>query len=217
MKRKIGVTFVLCTLAFAGIGVGYANWSEELTIEGSVTMGSIDPKFLWVGTNDPPTPGSNDPKECGEWNIDAEWDGERYDWDVGSISAYKNPQDPSQLYITVENAYPCYYGSVLACIKNAGTVPVGIESIKLKIGSNEWSISSDTVYYVDFDTGTVQESPFDGADLSLELSGISVGSVIDPNEETHVIICVHVEEGAQQSARYDFDIQIDFCNWNEVS
>jgi len=233
MKRKIGVTFVLCTLAFAGIGIGYANWSEELTIEGSVTMGSIDPIFLSAKSSDPRLFNSLDPKECGSWDTSTgRWSGDTYDMDVGSTYAEVS-RDGTALSIMIDNAYPCYYGSVLACIKNAGTVPVKIKSIRLveigKNGSNKSlnvGLEPRTRYYVDFENETkpVDTSPhispqgkvLDDFSFGFKSKG-STGRVINAGKEKYAIICIHVEEGAQQNTTYSFQIQIDFCNWNEVS
>ena len=224
MKEKMGTIFVLCTLAFAGIGIGYAHWSEILTINGSVETGSIDPIFYCVSTNDPTSPGSNDPKECGGWDIDTTtWDGERYDKNVGAIDASIDPQDSSQLYITVTNAYPCYYGSVLFSIKNVGTVPVKIKSIKLvKIDRGDWwknvnvELDKDTTYYVDFEATRVATTPSDGDDFSFSISLIEPGLQIDSDEIKYGDICVHVEQGAKQNTEYSCVIKVDFWNWNEV-
>ena len=49
MKRKkalpIGTIFMILVIALAFLGVGYALWSETLTISGTVSTGEVDVEF----------------------------------------------------------------------------------------------------------------------------------------------------------------------------
>lgn len=40
--KKTGLMFLALVIALAGIGVGYASWTDTITIEGTVNTGSVD-------------------------------------------------------------------------------------------------------------------------------------------------------------------------------
>lgn len=40
--KKIGILFLALVIALAGIGVGYAAWTDTITIEGTVNTGTVD-------------------------------------------------------------------------------------------------------------------------------------------------------------------------------
>ena len=42
---KIGAMFLISILALAGIGMGYAAWTDTITITGSVNTGSVEWAF----------------------------------------------------------------------------------------------------------------------------------------------------------------------------
>ena len=42
----VGTLFIILVIALALMGVGYALWSETLTISGTVNTGEVDVEFL---------------------------------------------------------------------------------------------------------------------------------------------------------------------------
>ncbi len=44
-KLPVGTMFLVLVIALAFLGVGYALWSETLTISGTVTTGEVDVEF----------------------------------------------------------------------------------------------------------------------------------------------------------------------------
>lgn len=166
-----------------------------------------------------------------------DWIGARYDKDVGSIDCVLEDPDVDGvneiMQVIVTNGYPCYFGSIWFTIDNTGTIPVKIESIKLvEISENNNVIAVNVeltacvIYYIDTDAGTVSTSPdvngADTDDFSIHLSTLAVGQQIDPvggaNAGPSAIpgdLGVHVEQGADENASYDFKIQIVVTQWNE--
>lgn len=136
MKAKIGAIFLVSVMALTAVGAAYAHWQDVLVIEGDITMDDMDVYFDCWSSNDPWGSGSTqiqslDPKGCGFWDDGTWfWDNDPYTpdrrtKDIASIDIDKDPEfnDKYHLKITVEDAYPCYYGNVEWCIYNSGSVP----------------------------------------------------------------------------------------------
>lgn len=113
--RKLSVICLLLTLCLAVIGVGYASWSKNLYIQGTVSTGDVDIDFVssTVVISDNEAPGN----------------------DVGSVtvnfdswSDTDDPDDPGAYYnkmaLGMNHVYKDYIGYVEFRIRNNGTVPV---------------------------------------------------------------------------------------------
>jgi len=98
---KIGAIFLISILALAGASAGYAMWSEDLTINGTVNTGSVDV----------------------EWSIESVGDNEEPLKDVSSIDAVIDPET-GIMHVTVTNAYPCITYCVYFDVHCIGSVPV---------------------------------------------------------------------------------------------
>jgi hypothetical protein len=93
----ISLAFIL-VIALATLGLAYGAWSDLLTIDGSVTTGSLNVDF--IGTNGPVA--DVDPLGAGTCSV-----------------AYGD----DLVTITISGAYPGYQCVPLITIKNTGTVP----------------------------------------------------------------------------------------------
>ncbi len=103
MKKILGVCLVLA-IALSALGVGYALWSDTLTINGTVDTGN-------VGL---------------EWSIEYAGDDEPTGKDISSVCA---DIVGKELVIIVNNAYPCVNYTVVAEIHCVGSVPVHLTGI----------------------------------------------------------------------------------------
>jgi len=233
--KKTGLIALALVLALGAMGVGLAYWNETLTISGTVATGELDVEFSHQKSNDDGD--QLDPCECGEWTFTTitdptswTWAEARYDYDVGSTTcelfaaAAGEPEagDYQKMVITVDNAYPCYYGNVAFTIDNIGTIPVHIESIKLVAvslnGTNTWSdgipIVACETWYIDADAGSVRAAPWADADFSIHLSELNVCQEIAVDGAIPGDICVHVLDGAAEDTTYDFSIEIVVTQFN---
>ena len=43
-SAKLGAMFLISVLALAGIGMGYAAWTDTITIDGTINTGNVDGK-----------------------------------------------------------------------------------------------------------------------------------------------------------------------------
>ena len=109
MKGKVGTIFVLCTLAFAGIGIGYGVWKDKVVIHGVVDSTSFKVGLRAVGTDDPynwkdPVYNESSGKvEKQDYNV-GKTTISNYTWkfSIGGKGYYSN------LYIRMHHVYPNY-------------------------------------------------------------------------------------------------------------
>jgi len=236
--KKIGLICLAVVLALGVMGAALAQWNETLEIEGTVNTGELDVQFSAQKSNDDGD--QKDPSECGSWTGTTDpnntanwtWGGSRYAYDVGSTTCALSKVDTGDatddgnnvMTITILNAYPCYYGNVAFTIDNIGSIPVHIESIKLieiSKGGNIYTLATprDLVvcqtWYIDYDAPRVETSPSAGDDFSIHLSGdLEVCKTIAVEGAMFGDICVHVEDGAEESTTYDFSIEIVVTQFN---
>jgi len=224
--KKIGLLCLALVLALGTLGVGYAMWSDTLTIDGIINTGKVDVIFASQYDNDA-TAGQHDPKEAGSWDVSGDtpvWTGDRYTKDVANTGSTYSDKSAT---ITVNQAYPCYWGSVIWDVKNIGTIPVKLYSVTLTELSKDKveyvmnkALDIGTRYYVDVDAQRVNTVLQAGDDFSFKLSAFGCDQ-IDPFVEAvckglgYLDVTVHVEQDAEQKTEYDFTIDYVFANWNE--
>jgi len=226
--RKLWFLCLALVLAMGSLGVGYAMWSDTLTITGNVNTGELVVEFSSQYDNDDGQ--QNDPMEAGSWSgfdtREPEWVGNRYEKNVASTtSTFVDGGTTAQILIT--GGYPCYWGSVAWDITNTGTIPVKLFSVKLiELSKNTpvWTGSIDLVigtrYYVDVDRPNIDTTLDAGDDFSFILSAHGTDQ-IDPDTWAnsdgiaYLDVTVHVEQDAEEKTLYDFKIEYVFAQWNE--
>ena len=120
---------LLLTLILALIGITYAQWTETLTIEGTVYTAELDCEFYGtVSQSDPP--GTND------WNnIDGTIT--QTDKDVGCTTTEFEDTDGDgdydKLEINFTNVYPYYYNQIGFFVHNNGDIPLKITKVVFKV------------------------------------------------------------------------------------
>lgn len=158
---KTGVLALVLVLCLATIGMGFAKWSDHLTVDGTVDTGSVAVEFAKCKSNDAMLTNvtSLDPVSGGSWNFgevgfDIEdpdtwvWTGDTAVWDEAHTDAKIDSVDGdtnNRLSIKMGGGYPGYSPNVAYTIENTGTIPVKVESIKLiEVSKNGlWDTSID--------------------------------------------------------------------------
>ncbi len=120
--KKVGLLGLALVLCLAVVGIGYASWTKDLFVNGTVATGVVD--AVWVEGQ--------------------AWDDEPPEKDVSSITCAVDPQDPQILHVTVVNAYPCinYYNEVE--IANIGTIPIQVTGIVCQLPEECCTVAIDT-------------------------------------------------------------------------
>ena len=226
--KKIGLIGLTAILVMGLLGVGYAMWSDTVTIGGPVQTGSLNLSFDWV---EPPdvdeyyfndqgqlVPGEADNKSVGvpdAWYEDYE--------ERGSKKGYET------LKIEVKNAYPGYVVRTKFLLHNIGTVPLNVTSYSFNGTKNE--LDGTWIYnllYQAFDPG----NPWDGAlweDLNkngavdnatdAEVINFRITNglpfQIDPCTTNKQELDLHFKQPLQQGKLYEFEVTINAEQWAE--
>ncbi len=129
MNKKVGLIVLVVVLALGALGVGYAAWSQSLNVTANVNTGTFGAKFASAVSNDDGTPGNIlDPSSAGSWSGGV-WDsGTRASTNVGNttVAITTTTVTGDTLTVTINNAYPGYFGSVAVQVANTGSVPIKV-------------------------------------------------------------------------------------------
>lgn len=121
--KKIGLLALAIVLSLGLLGVGFANWTETLEIGQNPTeTGELDVEFTECACSD------ND-EALGENGGTVECVLK----DGSDIEPDGSPVDSSLAEITVKNAYPGYKASCDLTIRNNGTIPAKLKSVRLDL------------------------------------------------------------------------------------
>jgi len=206
MKRnftRAGVVCLVVVVAIGSLGAAYGYWSGALRSGDMMARASSAGPFTWAVSNDDgieDDEGGYNPIDPGDdgggtgydgWGTQSSDDSSssqamgvgctRYEGDVARTTA-STSTDGSQITVTVENAYPCYYPTVFFGLGNTESFPIQVESI-------------------------VIDNPHPEA-LYVTTSGIYAGQEIPVGEEVVGAVYVHVEDAAEQNTTYTFTVSI---------
>jgi len=245
--RKMGLLVMALVMAMGAMGLGYAMWSETLTITGTVNTGEVEASFTGAFTDDDGTV-DNVTKDVGDigdvntvydaWGEDSSDDptesaanADRGDKDVAKSTATGSGLTGT---VTITNGYPCYYTTAYFTIENSGTIPLDVLTVEehcsvkhwTKVGDGSWveraasdwyEVTPCEVKYIDFgtDDGTGTMELDEEADLAVHITGIVIGSQVDPGDTILMDVDIHVEQGAAEEATYTFDERVKLVQWNE--
>jgi len=113
MKKAMGM-FVALILALGMTGVAFAQWTDKVTITATVNTGTVD--FLILGL---------DNCEVSEGIV------------VEDINV---ATDGKSATITINNTYPGSYAYLWIKVKNAGTIPIQLDRMRIVRESGPWAL-----------------------------------------------------------------------------
>jgi hypothetical protein len=125
--KKIGLLCLALVLALGTLGIGYATWSANVTIEQTVKTGDLMVGVVDVGTNDegesddPGTVGTDDPKHVATCNST------NHDLICGCVCG--ETQYYEKVVETITNGYPCYTCNTTIQFASCGSIPAKLKSI----------------------------------------------------------------------------------------
>jgi predicted ribosomally synthesized peptide with SipW-like signal peptide len=216
--KKIGILALTLVLALGALGIGYAKWSDTVTINGNVQTGDVQFCAAEEGTFALFTS-----DECGSGHKDA-----------GALGTTCNPLhlgsgqpvppkdvactdanwiDCHTLSITVTNGYPFYTAGVDFTVCNNGTIPIKIWQLKVTDPSGQ------VHYFYDSPITTGVDLDGDGVcDLVLYF-GDNFGDQLEPgdcvDESMGFVLLEEIAEG--QTDTLTFTIELTAVQWNEYS
>jgi predicted ribosomally synthesized peptide with SipW-like signal peptide len=127
MKKKalpVGTMFLILVIALAAVGVGYALWSETLTITGSVQTGEVDVEFSNQGVEE--CIDINGVLTCPEPDEKANAANCTVEWLGSEGYATELDNGANLLQVTVSGMYPSYHCRVGFDVTSTGNVPVHV-------------------------------------------------------------------------------------------
>ena len=181
---KIGAIFLISIMALAGIGAGYAMWSDTVTIHGAIATGTVKVGIYDVSTDDPGPnyldggllyPDGKNPGETrtlnvndhGTWDL---WTEPGHNEEGKNIASHDSENLGEsvctkkidgrdivfydQITETIKNAYPWYKTGTTVWISNCGTIPVKINSVK---HTNIDGTAPEILNYIDIDFWQLRE------------------------------------------------------------
>lgn len=124
MNKKVGLIVLVVVLALGALGVGYAVWSQDLTITAQVNTGSFDTKLVDVSAT-------------GDAN------------EVATVAVDTSDTSGHTIIVTITNGYPGFSTAVSFSINDPGAVPAEVTGIDIPTGTNATVTNTGTI-----DTGT---------------------------------------------------------------
>lgn len=202
--KKIGVICIALVLALGSLGVGYAAWTDTVTIAGTVTTGDVNWEFSGM-------PGQSDAgldPNCffdlngGTWVT--------MDKNVASTAvAYEAGAEPHLMTVTIDNAYPYYANHISFAVHGLGSIPLRVWKVNFLVDD----IVVETIYvgdqyiYLDLDG--------DGAD-DLEIWwGSYFGLQLHECNRLDKSFELLVLQAAPQNSRLSFTIEIVAIQFDE--
>ena len=205
---KLGALFLISVLALAGIGVGYAHWTDTINITGTVNTGSVSWEF-----------------ECtsGTWGwkntrtdlLEVTHDGEIVEETCVLVGeAYGYITDDHTAGMKFINIFPGVLWHADLVIHYTGSVPGKVNSITVNSfwptgeGTIDW-ITEDIIYVYDCDDiliGTYDMDNICGVQLHYCYTIEFVLEITIPNDNAY-----------QGLGPVYFDVDVEVINWNEYS
>jgi predicted ribosomally synthesized peptide with SipW-like signal peptide len=221
--RKLILIALALVLAMGALGVGYASWTDKVTVGGPVTTGSVCAKWTTVTSQDGPTGpppwvvgvGNGDPN----LDVTAITDNPNgwptytvlYKTDKNVASTVITGMFTNTVTITVNNAYPLYMNDMEVEFTNCGTIPVTLESIVITplnftLADQPWADATH---------------PSNGGQIWVRVAN-GIGTQLEPGDIKAASVKFVVQQSAAQNAgavggppAYQFTITWKVIQWNE--
>lgn len=141
-STKIGVIFIISALALAGIGAGYAAWTDTIYIDGNVSTGSVEWKVIdYSGTYVWKVFGAADTGNGPETVVTGNPDYSVLPEEGFRVSYAEATPGTEEFDVNVvfDNLFPCIWFKVDIVIEYTGTVPGRINDILYSYTpENDW-------------------------------------------------------------------------------
>lgn len=212
--KKIGILAISLIVVFTTLGIGYALWSDTVTLHGTINTGRVELGIDNLGTNDDGVTDnivwcngwSEAPARIGTGSADPQCGIGRNPDFKGFASLVSTDGTPNincpnyyeSVTETFTNVYPFYMAATALNVKNCGTIPLIICDIEANYTGGALQTDVDLVPWIDF---------------SLCIEGIYIGQFDTLDALVEALIKWFVGTGVdlQIEPGEDVDFQLDFC------
>ncbi|MFO7995917.1 MAG: hypothetical protein R6U93_02020 [Dehalococcoidia bacterium] len=204
--KRIGLLSLALVLALGALGVGYAAWTEQVTIEGTVDTGSLK---LGIGKADITI---EQEKEIASANLT--WEGEIGEKDLGPPIGFVTVYE--KLIVTIEDAYPCIYADIAFYVANMGSIPLHISALRMYDPTGELEFKWDPLppplgndgYFYDPD------DPDQEPVISVRVINL-IGTQLHYCQSDKADLILKFEQPAKQGHTYSFMLEVEAIQWNK--
>jgi hypothetical protein len=207
-SKKLIALPLLVAITLSIVGFAYATWIDRIYINGTIEMCGFSVGFDYEETPSPVEKWYN--KTSGKWEP-----GEAEGKDVGSVDAYYDPdsfyidahtgkQGYKKMIVELNNAYPCYAAFITFKINNTGQLAVDV------LGYTVSDHSGVLTFTYNATTGWWEGRNATGA-LVLTVRVVNnIPFQLDACHAEKMEIDVHVEQQAEECHTYNFDVVINY-------
>ncbi len=213
--KRIGLISLALVLALGALGVGYAAWTDHVTIEGTVDTGSLSIGFLSPRTH--VVWDQTGPKKDGEHiaTVEIDFEGEIGVKDflgLGDQTAYE------KLLVTIDGAFPQWETDIAFYIGSMGTIPLHLVDFDIydPDGVLEFFWVSDpssgawSGYFYAVDPADPENWI-----LTVTVGGINEGDQIHFCDWDKGDLIIELHQPAEQKHTYRFVVEINAIQWNK--
>ena len=205
--KRIGLLCLALVLALGTLGVGYAMWSDEVTIEGTVDTGT-----LRLGIFHTVVERIEQDKEVA--TVDLSFEGpilEKEFAGFGERMAYE------KLKVALNNTFPCLTVDIAFYLGAVGTIPLHITAVNISDPSGELIFkrtslpgSSPIVGYFYHAGGDPDEEI-----INVVVGGLPIGQQMHWCDWYKADLILHVKQPAKQNYEYTFEVKVIGEQWAE--
>jgi hypothetical protein len=223
MKKIVFVSLAL-VLALGGLGVGYAMWSDTVTVTTNMATGSVGIEIVGQQMLDEDAPPPYYPTDDPDYTCRNAFAGPPpYYWEMGdkvgeigkNVSWGECDYEGDTMWVILHDTYPSNFHSMTIYIGNTGTIPVKIQKTDVyKYDGTDW------VLLASWDTGTPTISidmDDDPNDYELDLHyGDNFGNQLEPGDEAaEISYWIHTRQDASPGTTYQLKFVILAVQYNE--
>jgi predicted ribosomally synthesized peptide with SipW-like signal peptide len=206
--KKIVLIGLAVIMALGSLGVGYAMWSDTVTIDGTVETGVLELGIVkmsadLIQTKDVAT-------------VDISYEGLIGPWQppcANPPGALANAWEKA--IVTIDKAYPCLTVDLEGYVGSLSTIPMHIVSIAISdpTGQLTWQPTPADPSWTGFFyvTGDVDKVPI----IKVEIINLVSTQLEGECDTDKFDLILHVEQPAEQDHTYNFEVVITGQQWDE--
>jgi hypothetical protein len=203
--KKIGLICLALVLALGTLGVGFAMWSDQVTIKGTVDTATLRIGIVKADATLYQT------KNVATVNLSFE--GPIAPWDCPSPPGHLN-YAYERLAVTLNNTFPCLTVDIAFYVGSAGSIPIHITALNMSDPTQEltvvWNVSNPETGWF-YRTGG---DPIKDMVLTFQIIDL-VSSQLHGCQPDKADLILHVEQPAEQNHVYHFEFGVIGQQWAE--
>jgi hypothetical protein len=203
--RKIGLLCLALVLALGTLGVGYAMWSDEVTIEGTVDTGT-----LRLGIFRAVVERIEQDKPVA--TVDLSFEGpilEKEFAGFGRRWAYE------KLVVALNNTFPCLTVDIAFYLACVGSIPLHITAVNISDPSGELIFERTSLPGASPIVGYFYLAGGDPGEeiINVVVGGLPIGQQMHWCDWYKADLILHVKQPAEQNHEYNFVVEVIGEQW----